>query len=108
MLTGVTLWSLVTPQLALMTLAVGVWGLGFASSNSMQQARLVAAAPAAAGAAVALNTSAIYIGQAFGSAVGGVLFAAERYAWLGPLAALFMLVGMTVLLSTKPAQAARG
>jgi predicted MFS family arabinose efflux permease len=108
MLVGVTLWSLVTPQLVLMTLAVAVWGLGFASSNSMQQARLVAAAPAAAGAAVALNTSAIYIGQAFGSAVGGVLFAAERYALLGPLAALFMLVGMTVLLSTKPAQAARG
>jgi DHA1 family inner membrane transport protein len=101
MLIGVTLWSLATPQLALMALAVGVWGLGFASSNSMQQARLVAAVPAAAGASVALNTSAIYIGQAFGSAVGGVLFAAERYSLLGPLAAVFMLVGMGVLISTR-------
>lgn len=102
MLIGVCLWSIVSPQLALMALSVGVWGLGFASSNSMQQARLVGAAPTAAGASVALNTSAIYIGQAFGSALGGVFFARESYALLGPLAATFMLAGMAVLLSTKP------
>ena len=102
MLLGVAAWSIAAPVLPLMALAVFVWGLGFASSNSMQQARLVAAAPAASGASVALNTSAIYIGQALGSALGGALFAAEAYAYLGPVAASFMLVGVLVLVSTKP------
>jgi predicted MFS family arabinose efflux permease len=68
----------------------------------MQQARLVAALPPAAGASVALNTSSIYIGQALGSAVGGVLFVRQAYAQLGPLAGVFMLVGLAVLLSTRP------
>lgn len=103
MLIGVTSWSLVAPALALMAASVFVWGLGFASSNSMQQARLVAAAPPAAGASVALNTSSIYIGQALGSAVGGVLFERQAYAQLGPLAGAFMVVGLGVLLSTRPA-----
>jgi predicted MFS family arabinose efflux permease len=103
MLIGVVSWTLASSHLPLMAASVGVWGLGFAASNSMQQARLVAAAPRAAGASVALNTSAIYIGQAFGSAVGGVLFAQADYALLGPLGAGFMLTGAAVLLSTRPA-----
>ena len=107
MLIGVTGWTLVAPALALMAVSVFVWGLGFASSNSMQQARLVAAAPAAASASVALNTSSIYIGQALGSAVGGVLFERQAYAQLGPLAGAFMLTGLAVLLSTRPAPEAR-
>jgi len=105
MLTGVVLWSLGAGTLLAMTLAIGVWGLGFASSNSMQQARLVAVAPLAAGASVALNTSAIYIGQAFGSALGGMLFAREHYLALGYAGAAFMLAGLTVLHSTRPAPA---
>jgi len=91
MLLGVAGWTVATPVLAWMAASVFVWGLGFASSNSMQQARLVAAAPPAAGASVALNTSSIYIGQALGSAIGGVLFE-------------FMLIGLAVLLSTRPAR----
>jgi predicted MFS family arabinose efflux permease len=101
MLIGVVSWTAAAPHLLLMALSVGVWGLGFAASNSMQQARLVAAAPSAAGASVALNTSAIYVGQAVGSALGGVLFAQADYALLGPLGAAFMLSGMTQLLTTR-------
>lgn len=106
MLLGVAGWTLAAPVLSLMAVSVFVWGLGFASSNSMQQARLVAAAPAAAAASVALNTSSIYIGQALGSAVGGLLFERQAYAQLGPLAAAFMFVGLGVLLSTRPPVAA--
>jgi hypothetical protein len=51
-----------------------IWGLGFASTNSMQQVRLVAAAPPLAPASVSLNTSVLYVGQAIGSATGGLLF----------------------------------
>ena len=51
------------------------WALGCFSSNSAQQARLVAIAPALAAASIALNTSAMYAGQAIGAATGGWLVA---------------------------------
>jgi predicted MFS family arabinose efflux permease len=47
------------------------WALGCFSSNSAQQARLVGIAPALASATVALNSSALYAGQAIGAAAGG-------------------------------------
>src|SRR5690606_14415662 len=68
---------------AVMVVFGALWGLGFASSNSMQQARLAAAVPPLAGAAIALNSSAIYVGQAAGSAMGGVLFDAGRLVAMG-------------------------
>ncbi len=60
-----------------MAVSVAIWGLGFASTNSMQQVRLVGAAPSLASASVSLNTSVLYIGQAVGSAIGGFLFCAR-------------------------------
>lgn len=62
------------------------WALGCFSSNSTQQARLGVAAPALAPALMALNTSAIYLGQAVGAASGGWLIAHGGYAplsWCG-------------------------
>lgn len=47
------------------------WALGCFSSNSAQQARLVGIAPALASASIALNSSAMYAGQAIGAATGG-------------------------------------
>lgn len=49
------------------------WALGCFSSNSAQQARLVGMAPQLAAASVALNSSAMYAGQAIGAATGGWL-----------------------------------
>jgi predicted MFS family arabinose efflux permease len=58
----------------LLASAVSVpWALGCFSSNSAQQARLVGIAPALASATVALNSSALYAGQAIGAATGGWL-----------------------------------
>ena len=70
---GMLLWALAG---GLLPLAAGMalWGLGFAASNSMQQARLVAAAPTLSSATVALNTSVLYVGQAAGSALGTLLY----------------------------------
>ena len=51
--------------------ACAIWGLGTFSSNSLQQSRLVGIAPALAAATVALNTSAVYLGQSVGAAAGG-------------------------------------
>jgi predicted MFS family arabinose efflux permease len=58
------------------------WALGCFSSNSAQQARLVGIAPALASATVALNSSAMYAGQAIGAATGGWLIAREGMDWL--------------------------
>ncbi len=46
LLAGVTGWALSAGIYSLMAGSVAIWGLGFASTNSMQQVRLVAAAPA--------------------------------------------------------------
>jgi predicted MFS family arabinose efflux permease len=62
------------------------WALGCFSSNSAQQARLVAIAPALAAGSVALNSSAMYAGQAIGAASGGWLIAhdgMEQLHWAG-------------------------
>lgn len=60
----------------LMAAVVAVpWALGSFATNSAQQARLSGIAPALASASIALNTSAIYLGQAVGAASGGWLIA---------------------------------
>jgi len=67
-------------------LAMIPWAFGCFSSNSAQQARLSAAAPALASALLALNTSAIYLGQAAGASSGGWLIAHLGYSalsWAG-------------------------
>ncbi len=62
-----------TPDFGWMLLAVVPWGLGVFASNSSQQARLVGLAPLLAPASIALNTSAMYAGQAIGAGTGGWL-----------------------------------
>ena len=72
--------------LAGMAIVLVPWALGCFSSNSTQQARLSLAAPVLAPALMALNTSAIYIGQAAGAASGGWLIAHTGFGglnWVG-------------------------
>jgi predicted MFS family arabinose efflux permease len=102
MLTGVTGWAVSAGIYPLMACSVAVWGLGFASTNSMQQVRLVAAAPALAPASVSLNTSVLYIGQAIGSATGGALFARDMLFGAGYVAVAFIALALFVVTLTKP------
>jgi len=100
LLTGVTGWAFSAGSYPLMVTSVAIWGLGFASTNSMQQVRLVIAAPALASASVSLNTSVLYVGQAVGSAIGGMLFArdllyAEGYVSMGFVALALLMVVLT-------------
>jgi predicted MFS family arabinose efflux permease len=76
------------------------WAFGFAAINSMQQARLVAAAPDLASASVALNTSVLYVGQAIGSGIGGLLFAHEYFHLVGYVGAAFVALACAVLAAT--------
>lgn len=110
LLAGIIGWALSAGALVLMAIAVAIWGLGFASTNSMQQVRLVAAAPPLAPATVALNTSVLYIGQAVGSAVGGVLFARELLHSTGFVAVGFVVAALVLVLVShpRPADAAPG
>ena len=105
MLTGITGWALSAGIYPLMACSVAIWGLGFASTNSMQQVRLVGAAPALAAASVSLNTSVLYIGQAVGSAIGGVLYAGGWLYGSGYVAAGFVALALSVVILTKPRQA---
>lgn len=76
MITALLLWPLTRGSMA-MTLAMSLlWGLGCFAFNGAQQARLVALAPPLASASVALNSSALYLGQAFGALAGGAILAA--------------------------------
>jgi predicted MFS family arabinose efflux permease len=60
-----------------MALVILPWALGGFACNSAQQARLGLAAPQLATALMALNSSAIYLGQAVGAAGGGLVVAAH-------------------------------
>ena len=63
---------------------------------------MVAAAPPLASATVALNTSVLYIGQAVGSAVGGILFAREQLHMLGFVAVGFVVLAVILVIVTRP------
>ena len=76
------------------------WGFGFSAVNSLQQARLVAAAPDLASASVALNTSLLYIGQAIGSGIGGLLFAHQYFHVIGFVGVAFVTSACAVLAVT--------
>lgn len=89
------IWPLAsTPlQMALVGLP---WGLGCFSSNSAQQARLGHAAPALAPALMALNSSAIYLGQAVGAASGGALIASQGLQVLHVYGAAWLLAAVAL------------
>ena len=83
-----------------MATGAAIWGLGFAAATAMQQVRLIAAAPALATASVAINNTALYLGQAIGSGIGSVLYArgalnAMSFVALALVAASFGILWLT-------------
>jgi predicted MFS family arabinose efflux permease len=99
--------GLIALSLLLWPLAIGVasmlvvmipWGLGCFSANSGQQARLGSEAPALASALMALNSSAMYLGQALGASGGGWLIAHGGYGPLSRVGLLCMLAALSLSL----------
>lgn len=80
---GIGLWSLIGTGPVGAAICTTIWGLGFAASNAMQQARLGVVEPGLASASLSLNTSMIYLGQAAGTVLGGVLISAGANGALG-------------------------
>lgn len=98
MLAALVLWPLTRGSLPITIVLTLVWGLGCFAVNSAQQARLVAMAPALASASVALNSSAIYLGQAAGAFIGGVIVTTRSTGDLSKFGSVPMGLAMAVSL----------
>lgn len=84
---SILFWPLAT-SVWIMPLVLLPWAFAGFASNSAQQARLGSTAPELAPALMALNTSAIYLGQALGAGGGGAMVAANQALGQSPYAGL--------------------
>jgi predicted MFS family arabinose efflux permease len=98
MLAAHLLWPWSQGSVSLVALVMLGCGLGVFACNSAQQTRLAAIAPAAASVSIALNSSALYLGQALGPAAGGILIAHvpgnEGYALLAAISVPLLLAAI--------------
>ena len=94
--TALAIWGAAASTLPLVLGAAALWGLGTFSSNSVQQARLSAMAPDLASASVALNTSAMYVGQGTAAALGGSLIKVGHMSSLPWSGAAIVLVAAAI------------
>jgi predicted MFS family arabinose efflux permease len=101
MVVGVALWALGAGVYLSMATGVAIWGFGFAAVAAMQQVRLITKAPSLATASVAINNTAVYLGQAIGAAIGGVLFAGGNQRAMGFVAFANIAVSFGFLWLTR-------
>ncbi|HEX5739483.1 MAG TPA: MFS transporter [Hydrogenophaga sp.] len=101
---SLVMWPLGRQGLWLQALVLVPWALGCFAVNSAQQARLVHLSPALAPATVALNTSAMYGGQALGAALGGVMIAQGQMLRLHEVGLVVLLLAMGLSLWAERAQ----
>ena len=83
-------------SVATMALAIVPWSFGCFAAQSSQHARLTALAPPLAPASMALNSAAIYVGQAIGAATGGALLAVSGFGHLAWAALVWMMVAIVL------------
>lgn len=91
------LWPLGLGVLS-MALVMVPWAIGGFGSQSSQHARLSQLAPAYAPASMALNSAAIYVGQAIGAGAGGALLALSGYGELHWAALAFVTLALVASL----------
>ena len=90
------LWPLGQAGFWQQALVLVPWALGCFACNSAQQARLVHLSPVLAPATVALNTSAMYGGQALGAALGGILIAQGHMLRLHQVGLVVLILAMAL------------
>ncbi|RJF97278.1 MFS transporter [Noviherbaspirillum saxi] len=96
MLLAILCWPLSRGSLPISVALMLLWGFGCFAINGSQQARLVGMAPSLASASVSLNSSAIYLGQAAGAFLGGVIVSSDGTANLSFFAVVPMAVAIAV------------
>jgi DHA1 family inner membrane transport protein len=74
-----------------------VWGIAGFGMMTPQQARLAALAPAQAPLLLSLNSSMLYLGTAFGAAIGGLVVSRVGFGQLAWVGVPFALVGLLTL-----------
>ena len=92
---SLALWPLAGSVPALL-IVIAPWAMACFASNSAQQARLGHLAFQLAPALMAMNTSAIYLGQALGAAGGGALLASHGMGALGWAGLGWMLAALAL------------
>ncbi|MBZ9653992.1 MFS transporter [Phyllobacterium lublinensis] len=78
-----------------------LWGVIAWMFPPAQASRVLAIAPEGAPLALSLNYSALYLGVAFGSIIGGQIIAHIGLAYLGWIGGLFPLLGLAVMRIAK-------
>ena len=111
MLTAHVLWLIVPGSWTLLIAFLLLWGIGCFATNSAQQARLVMLSPPHAPVSVAMNSSAMYLGQAVGTAAGAAVLAgiagASAYTALAFISIPLFVVSIAVsLLADRKTSAA--
>jgi predicted MFS family arabinose efflux permease len=84
---------------AVLAIAVVIWGAAGWGFMPIQQARLAAAAPNIVSVVLSLNASAIYIGCALGSLLGGQVVAhsaVQNTAWVGVACTMLILIVLSL------------
>ena len=89
------LWPL-AGNAVLLALAIVPWSIGCFAAQSVQHARLTSMAPALAPASMALNSAAIYIGQAIGAVTGGAMLALAGFSLLSWAALAWMVLAIAL------------
>ena len=112
MLASHVIWLLVPGSWTLLVIFLLLWGIGCFSTNSAQQARLVMLSPPHAPVSVAMNSSAMYFGQAVGTAAGAAVIAgiagAPAYTALAFISVPLFVVSIAVSLIADRERGARG
>jgi predicted MFS family arabinose efflux permease len=88
-------WPLATGA-AGMALVLVPWSLGCFAVQSSQHARVSSLAPLLAPASMALNSSAIYVGQAIGALTGGAMLAVSGFSMLSWAALGWIVVSIAL------------
>ncbi len=112
MLTAHVLWLIVPGSWALLIAFLLLWRIGCFSTNSAHQARLVMLSPPHAPVSVAMNSSAMYFGQAVGTAAGAAVLAgiagASAYTALAFISIPLFVVSIAVSLLAERKTGSRG
>jgi MFS transporter, DHA1 family, inner membrane transport protein len=93
MIVGLAVWS-VLPNVVGAGIGVALWGFGCFAVNSAQQAQLMAASSPLIPVSLALNTSALYLGQGLGGATGALLIEGVGIGSLTVFAAVAIAVAL--------------
>jgi len=100
-LAGLAAWALGNGLFWAMALGAAIWGFGSAATAAMQQVRLIGTAPRLATASVSLNHTALYLGQAIGTGIGGVLFARDQSGAIGLVALTMIALALALVWLTR-------